>query len=153
MLQGKGNDSRCFILICFLGALTLGSCRPDTSGNTSEREAYFADYEKQEHHWGFIDTLGQIIIAPIYDEVSQFSEGKAAVNLEGLWGYIDRSGHNLTKAQYKSAFAFHDRRARVQDFEQHEFFISPEDRQIISADWKAADDFSEGIAKVRIGSS
>ena len=45
-----------------------------------------------QYHWGFIDTTGQILIKAEYDAVSQFSENKAAINKDGLWGYMLHSG-------------------------------------------------------------
>jgi hypothetical protein len=36
----------------------------------------------------FIDTTGKVVIQPQYNSVYDFSEGLAAVEVKGKWGYI-----------------------------------------------------------------
>jgi hypothetical protein len=110
-----------------------------------------ADYEKPEHSWGFLDTLGEVVIAPVYDDVVQFSEGKAAVNVDGLWGFVDKNGKQIIKPQFRSAYAFHENRARVKPFNEPECFIRTSGEKIASTSWEAAGDFSEGLARVKVG--
>jgi len=43
--------------------------------------------------WGFIDSAGTVIIAPRFDQVQPFSEGRAAVRTAGYYSYIDNAGH------------------------------------------------------------
>ncbi|HEC1792471.1 TPA: WG repeat-containing protein [Campylobacter lari] len=43
--------------------------------------------------WGFIDKNGEIIINPIFDNVSNFKENLASVNLNGKWDFIDKNGN------------------------------------------------------------
>ena len=40
--------------------------------------------------WGFIDKSKKSVVPPKYDEASHFSEGLAAVKLNGKWGFISR---------------------------------------------------------------
>ena len=42
------------------------------------------------HKWGFIDKSKKSVVPPKYDEASHFSEGLAAVKLNGKWGFISR---------------------------------------------------------------
>ena len=42
------------------------------------------------HKWGFIDKSKKSVVPPKYDEASHFSEGLAAVSLNGKWGFISR---------------------------------------------------------------
>ena len=41
---------------------------------------------------GFMDRTGRIAIQPKYDDVFPFSDGLAPVELEGKWGYVDKTG-------------------------------------------------------------
>ena len=41
---------------------------------------------------GFIDACGVTVIEANFDRALRFSEGLAAVSLQGKWGYIDVSG-------------------------------------------------------------
>lgn len=63
--------------------------------------------------WGFIDFTGKEVIALKYDDVKDFSEGKAAVKLRGRWGYIDKNGNELTPFQYAEAGDFSNGKATV----------------------------------------
>jgi translation initiation factor 6 (eIF-6) len=40
--------------------------------------------------YGFIDTKGNLVIPPVYDDAWHFSEGLARVEINGKWGYIDK---------------------------------------------------------------
>ena len=41
--------------------------------------------------WGFIDLEGEVAVPFIFEDVSEFSEGLAAVRVDGKWGYIAKS--------------------------------------------------------------
>jgi len=49
----------------------------------------------------------------IYENASQFSEGLAAVNKKGMWGYIDTKGREVIACKYGFAGTFGDGSARV----------------------------------------
>lgn len=51
---------------------------------------------------GFVDTLGQEILKPTYDEIKRFNKkGKyCAVKQNGLIGVIDRTGHEIITPKY-----------------------------------------------------
>ncbi len=42
--------------------------------------------------YGFVTPEGETAIAPRFERVLAFSEGRAAARLKGLWGFIDREG-------------------------------------------------------------
>lgn len=56
--------------------------------------------------WGFIDSLGREITPLKYDQVWEFSEGLAAVNIGaigcegGKWGFIDKKGKVVIPIKY-----------------------------------------------------
>ena len=49
---------------------------------------------------GFIDKTGMVVIPPKFDEVNPFSEGLAAVQIEGKWGFIDKTGNMVIRPQF-----------------------------------------------------
>jgi hypothetical protein len=77
---------------------------------------------------GFIDERGRVVIAPRFEVVGPFSQGRAAfcsgcrlvrdgehtTAQGGLWGYIDRAGKEIVPARYQAALEFEGGRARVQ---------------------------------------
>ncbi|WP_202801466.1 WG repeat-containing protein [Psychrobacter sp. PAMC 21119] len=50
----------------------------------------------------------QVIIPIIYDDIRPFSESKAAVRKDELWGYIDSSGKTVVPLNYLNAGSFHN---------------------------------------------
>lgn len=45
--------------------------------------------------WGFLNTLGKVVIPHKFDKALSFSEGLAAVKKDGKWGYIDVKGKQV----------------------------------------------------------
>lgn len=56
--------------------------------------------------FGFVDTTGKIVIAPVYDYVASFSQGFAAVRHGDLWGYVDKTGKEVIPPKYGYASSF-----------------------------------------------
>lgn len=56
--------------------------------------------------WGYIDTTGKVIIEPQFDFADAFSDGIAAVELNGKTGYINKSGQKVIEAQYEEGTSF-----------------------------------------------
>jgi hypothetical protein len=79
--------------------------------------------------YGFINKSGKLIIPPKFENVTDFSEELAAVNLgkqkipearygidqiyRNIWGYIDKSGKYVIPAKFDEAEPFHDGLARA----------------------------------------
>jgi hypothetical protein len=45
--------------------------------------------------WGLIDTAGQVIVQPVYDEAVNFRHGLAWAKRDSHWCPIDRRGHDI----------------------------------------------------------
>ncbi|MEO5642700.1 MAG: WG repeat-containing protein [Bacteroidia bacterium] len=56
--------------------------------------------------YGFIDSTGKIISAPVYDEVRPFVNGLAAVRHGKYWGFIDKTGKEAIPLRFKYAASF-----------------------------------------------
>ncbi len=151
MLLKMNRPLRDFFIIMLFLSLILNGCRQDHPTGSEEESAYMADYTSPDSKWGFIDKEGEVAIKPVYDDVSLFSEGLAAVNQKGLWGYINHKGKMVIKPAFRSAWAFHEARARVQPFDKPAQFIDQEGKAIKAVGWSAEDDFSDGRARVKVG--
>ncbi len=71
---------------------------------------------ERDHLWGYMTPTGQVLIAPKYQEVGEYSDGLAPVKENGKWGFIDTSDRMRIAAQFDSALRFSDGLAAV---EQH----------------------------------
>ncbi|GAH30691.1 unnamed protein product, partial [marine sediment metagenome] len=58
--------------------------------------------------WGYIDKTGKWVITPQFQWAGSFSEGLAAVRIEGKWGwgYIDKTGKWVIEPQFNMASRF-----------------------------------------------
>ncbi len=151
MLQGIMRWQTFTWLLLLATGMLLPSCKSESTTESDERDAYLADYESPMRHWGFLDQQGKLAIPPIYDEVGFFSEGKAAFNVGGLWGFIDTSGKEVIRPQFRSAYPFHDRRARVKPFNLEDCYTDLKGNLIRDDSWIAVGDFSNGLARIRSG--
>lgn len=81
-------------------------------------EGLAAAMETSESAWGYIDHSGKFVIPPKFPSypkgvVSGFSEGLAAVEVEGKLGYIDHTGAFVISPQYAAGTDFENGIARV----------------------------------------
>ncbi len=60
----------------------------------------------KNNKYGFIDTTGKVIVAPVYDDIRPFSQGLAAVRHGDKWGYIDKTGREVIPLKFRQAHSF-----------------------------------------------
>ncbi|OGH78074.1 MAG: hypothetical protein A2469_01785 [Candidatus Magasanikbacteria bacterium RIFOXYC2_FULL_40_16] len=70
----------------------------------------------------FIDRTGRRIIANYYDDVGDFSEGLARVEIDGKWFFINKTGQAIDSKVYDQVDDFHNGFAEVVKGEET-FFI------------------------------
>lgn len=118
--------------------------------------------EDRRGNWvrGFMNDAGKIVVKPIYDDVSDFSEGLAAVKKNDEWGYIDKTGAIVIDRQFTGAYPFSEGLAAVNTsvtknpmFEGTFGFIDKTGKLIIPAIIYGAQRFHEGFAAVRFRAS
>jgi hypothetical protein len=79
--------------------------------------------------YGYIDDTGKVVIAVKFESASDFSDGRAAVEVNGKWGYIDTAGEFIFSPQLPDP---------ARDFAAWEPGTAP------------VQPFSEGLAAVRV---
>lgn len=109
-------------------SLLIISCKSDSSSDPalqSIEEAYFDDYDAPSEKWGYMNTNGETVIKPKYDDVRDMLGNITAANYKGRWGFINSKGEKVIDFQYKQVQDFDPKgeRAFVQNFENKWFLI------------------------------
>lgn len=98
-----------------------------------------------------VDITVTEIVSPKYDEVTFFSEGLAAVMLDGKWGYIDKTGAEIIPLTYDGADYFSEGLAAIKVGEKWGY-INKDNAIVISPQYDIASGFDKELARVCIGS-
>lgn len=101
--------------------------------------------------YGLIDTLGQLTISAIYDQIGSVREGRLAVMKNGKWGFVNQEGNLIIPCQYDDVGTFYEGLAAVR-IGKDWGYINRFGKNRISAQYKTAGDFSNGLAAVQEGS-
>lgn len=130
-----------FIFLFLVFTFALNNCIAQKKGNPKEKSGVTAKYDmagpfcngiarvKLNHKWGFIDTTGNVIIAPKYNEVSNFSDGLAKVRLGQKWGLVDTKGTIIIKPTFDAIMDFVDGKAKVL-IEGEEYYMNREGQRV-----------------------
>lgn len=115
----------------------------DFSGN-------LAPAQRPGELYGFINTAGEFAISPQYDFAGAFSEGLAAVRLDGLWGYVSTGGEVAVELSFSDARAFSENRAAVETFEGW-VYVDRSGTEVINPNFQITDagEFNEGLAPIQ----
>lgn len=89
-------------------------------------------------------------IAPKFDQAHLFSEGAAAVEVSGRWGFIDEDGRFFVQPQFDEVHEFSAGYAEV-CVEDQWGYINRRGEVVIPPQYEWADCFSEGLAAVSKG--
>jgi hypothetical protein len=103
--------------------------------------------------WGFIDREGRIVIPAKFYEASDFSEGLSVVRLseKHKFGYINPKGELAIPGPFDWARDFHGGLGAVKLSQDKYGFIDKTGKLVLSAkEWRDVDDFSEGLAGVKV---
>ncbi|MHB1457563.1 MAG: WG repeat-containing protein [Armatimonadota bacterium] len=113
---------------------------------------------------GFIDSTGKMVIAPQYEEASNFSEGLAMVRLQEKTvdpitgipvssyetvGYVDHLGNMAIAPQFQKGGDFHNGLASVLLTSGYWGFVDKTGKAVLG-NWSQTSGFSEGLAKVSV---
>ena len=73
---------------------------PISADNGNWEVDLFPHKPEASEFWGYRDSnTGEYVIEPRFDQAREFSEGLAAVRINGMWGYIDTTS-KLIKILY-----------------------------------------------------
>lgn len=61
---------------------------------------------KANGKYGYVDSVGNVIVPPLYEKVWDYRDGVAWVMKDSLWGSINRTGELIVPYQYKHIWNF-----------------------------------------------
>ena len=116
----------------------------------------YQPFQNEQGKWGFIGIAQQFekkIIPPKYDDADLFSNGRARVKLNGLYGYIDKNGVEIIPPRYKSASDFKLNCAFVKTDDKYALIdtCGKEITPPIFDEYEPIDLFENGLNAVRTG--
>ncbi len=101
----------------------------------------------REPKYGLVDTLGQITVSAVYDELGYFSEGRLAVRRNGLWGFVNTDGMEVIPCRFREVQNFSQGLAAVR-LGSGWGFVDKQGRIIIDLQYRRVGSFSDGLAWV-----
>jgi len=84
----------------------FGSFRSNYSFDQDNDPRYFDPFKDigqvycKDAKWGYIDTLGEMVVDYKFDLVENYSNNRAMVKLDGHWGMLDQDGNEVLATQY-----------------------------------------------------
>jgi hypothetical protein len=111
----------------------------------------------EKNRFGFIDTTGKWVIQPTYAAASLFSEGLAAVEINGKYGFIDKNGKVIIEPKFDYVNSFHEGLAMFYKYNKTDNsisklgYIDKQGNMVIDAKFDYASDFKNGFATIGIG--
>ena len=97
--------------------------------------------------WGFIDTLGNIVIPPSYEYVRNF-ENNTAICKKESWGTIDKSNRTVMDFIYRS-IEWEDDYIKAGVRNNRPVFYNPLGNSIVDWGYEKFKEFSEGFCAVK----
>ena len=77
-------------------------------------DSEFVVFEGENEKKGYkLKSTNEVIISAKYDDASYFSEGLAIVELNGKYGFIDKTGKEVIPLKYDDAYSFSEGLAKV----------------------------------------
>ena len=114
------------------------------------RELRFNVYGLDEAHcgkWGFINSLGQVVVPPRWQSVHPETEGLIGVKRDGLWGFIDKTGGEVIPLRWEAVYWFRQGLAAVRENGKWGF-IDRQGNIRLPPQWDETYAFHEGMATV-----
>ena len=77
-----------------------------TFANAGDFSEGLAPVTVNGRNWGYIDKTGEFVIQPKFEFCRNFSEGRAAVQMNGKWGFIDRDDRLIVESVFEQVGDF-----------------------------------------------
>lgn len=103
---------------------------------------------RENNKYGYMDSLGKVVIKPQFIEAYDFSEGLALARTTGAYGYINQTGKFAIKQQFDYATAFSDGFAIAYEGTKS-FFINKKGEKAFKENYPQIEPFEDGKARIK----
>lgn len=100
--------------------------------------------------FGFVNSTGKEVIKAEYDDAGIFSDGLAAVKVDGKWGYIGPTNKFIVEPTYDFTLKFTNGLSSVRKNNKWGY-INTKGKEVIPIEYDATGFFSNGLANVKKG--
>ena len=100
------------------------------------------------YDFGIMDADGNVVVAPIYEGISGFNDGRSLFKIGGKYGYFDENWNVVIEPKYKGAAEFSEGLACVCDDNWSYGFIDVQGNTVIPHTLDYAESFQNGTAVV-----
>jgi hypothetical protein len=97
--------------------------------------------------WGYADTLGKTVIAPVWDSADEFFGELAAVSIGGKYGFINKEATEVIPLKYDAVGAFSDSLALVSSNGKYGF-VDLTGAEVVALQYDKVEPFIDGLSKV-----
>lgn len=144
-----------FLLV--MAATTTKQGQESTTGTSAGTPLDSALRRGKPSGWGCISTSGRVLVPFEYDKIGVTVDGLTPVKKSIFWGYVDGSGAEVIKPQFKYAWPFADGLARVKQDDKYGTiqtkwgYVDRDGRMAVAFQFDEATDFENGFALVKTG--
>lgn len=86
------NKRMCLVALGLTFASLVGCASGPRYKNVRSFSEGLAPVQANNGKWGYINDKNIFIIPPRYEDAKEFKDGKAAVKINGRWGFINKKG-------------------------------------------------------------
>ncbi|MFK7809495.1 MAG: WG repeat-containing protein [Saprospiraceae bacterium] len=124
---------------------TLIPCEFDGIGYLEKTENKIIRIHNNKPKYGLIDTLGQVRVNLDYDKLSDFKEGRIAVEKNNRWGFVNKEGREIVPCQFRKVKDFSEGLAAVKATRKWGF-IDQNGDTAIEFNFRRLGNFKNGLA-------